>query len=322
MTLQTSQKAGCADSPRQCGDLHGSILSVTGISRPTDLASLATHWSDALASWAIPQHILDAAPRDPWHLPVMRFAERADRAVSDPSGVSFERAAEALEPRGSVLDVGAGAGAASLPLVPHAEHITAVDSKAEMLDAFAHRANELGVDCALVVGRWPDVASRVSKHDVVVAHHVVFNVPDIVAFLRALDSAATRRVVLELPPHHPLTWMSPLWSTFHGIDRPTSPIAGDLVEILSALGVEDLRAEYWQLDAAEHLASDGSDDSDQEMQQQRAALVTQRLCLPASREAEVLDALRALPGEARRDLVTVSWTPSLSSSPLDETATT
>ena len=290
------------------------------MSRPTDLASLAKHWSDALASWAIPQHIVDAAPRDPWHLPVTRFADRADRAVSDPSGVSYERAVEALKPSGWVLDVGAGAGAASLPLAPLAEHITAVDSKSEMLEAFAQRASKLGVDHTLVVGRWPDVASRVPKHDVAVAHHVVFNVPDILTFLRALDGAATRRVVMEMPPHHPLTWMSPLWLTFHGIDRPTSPIAGDLVEILSALGVDDLRAEYWQLDAAEHLASDGSDD---ESQQQRAALVTQRLCLPASRQAEVLDALGTLAADVHRDLVTVSWTPSpvLSPSPRAEAAT-
>ena len=279
------------------------------MSRPTDLASLAKHWSDALASWAIPQQILNSASRDPWHLPVTRFADRADRAVSNPTGVSYERAAESLGSRGSVLDVGAGAGAASLHLAPVTAHLTAVDSEPEMLQAFAQRAGELGVDYTLVVGRWPDVAPRVPKHDVAVAHHVVFNVLGIVEFLQALDAEATRRVVLELPPHHPLTWMNPLWSTFHGVERPSSPIAGDLVEILSAMGVDELRAEYWQLDRAEHLASEKSDD---ESQRQRSALTTQRLCLPTSREGEVLEALRALPADDRRDLVTVSWTPSRS----------
>ena len=122
---------------------------------------MAQRWTDALAAWAIPQNILDAATRDPWMLPVARFAGRADRAVSDPDGVSFERAAEVLrDDPGSVLDVGAGAGAASLPLTPWATSITAVDGKAPMLEAFAERAAEAGVDHREVLGTWPEVSCR------------------------------------------------------------------------------------------------------------------------------------------------------------------
>jgi len=268
---------------------------------------MAQHWSEALASWAIPQEIVDAAERDPWVLPVGRFAGRADRAVREPSGPSFERAAEVLRSSsGSVLDVGAGAGAASLPLAPWATLITAVDGRPEMLEAFTQRADELGAASHAIVGTWPDVAPQVATHDVTVVHHVVFNVPDIVPFLRALDDKSTRRVVLELPPHHPLTWMNPLWEQFHGISRPSAPIAGDLVEILSALDVDDLQAEYWQLTAEPPMAADGSSA---ESLEQRAALVAQRLCLPESREPEVLEAVLSVSPDYHRDLVTISWTP-------------
>lgn len=266
---------------------------------------MARHWADALAAWAIPQHILDAATRDPWALPVARFAGRADRAVSDPGGVSFERAAEVLRADpGSVLDVGAGAGAASLPLAPFATEITAVDGSAAMLEAFAERAHAAGVEHREVVGQWPDVAAEVARHDVAVVHHVLYNVSDVVPFLSALDASASRRVVLELPPHHPLSWMNPLWKQFHDLDRPSTPIAGDLVEILGAMEVADLSAEYWTLDVV--AASDGASE---ETPEQRAEIVTQRLCLPPEREPEVAAVLADVDPGYHRDVVTISWTP-------------
>ena len=266
---------------------------------------MTQRWADVLKSWAIPDEIRDAATRDPWALPVGRFAGRADRAVHEPSGISFERAAEVLRPEaGSVLDVGAGAGAASLPLAPLATRITAVDSSRAMLEAFAERADRSDVEHHEVEGKWPDVAGDVSVHDVVVVHHVVFNVADIAPFLIALDRAGQRRVVLELPPHHPLSWMNPLWKHFHDLDRPSGPTAGDLVEILGAMGAVDLEADYWQLN--DRAAADGADE---ESLAERAALVTQRLCLPVEREDEVAQSLADVDPGYHRDVVTVSWTP-------------
>ena len=57
---------------------------------------MATRWREHLEAWAIPPDILAAAPADPWAHPVSRFAGRADRAVAEADGVSFERAAEVL----------------------------------------------------------------------------------------------------------------------------------------------------------------------------------------------------------------------------------
>lgn len=266
---------------------------------------MARRWADALAAWAIPRHIADSAPRDPWVLPVARFAGRADRSMRDPGGVSFERAAQVLrDDPGSVLDIGAGAGAASLPLTAWTTTLTAVDGSAEMLEAFAERATEAGVDHREVLGTWPEIAAKVPGHDVVVAHHVVYNVADIVPFLSAIDAVARRRVVLEVPPHHPLSWLNPLWRQFHGVERPVTPIAGDLVEILGAMGVNDLSAEYWT-----NLEVGAADGSASESLRQRAQLVTQRLCLPEECEPEVAEALADIDPGYHRDVVTISWTP-------------
>lgn len=180
------------------------------------LEGLLECWRSDLAAWAIPDEITTAVTDSPWVLPRTVFARRADRIVAAPSGPSFERAWAALDPPGSVLDVGAGAGAASLPLLPRCTALMAVDTEQDMLDLLADRAAAAaaGAQPRLVHGRWPDVAAEAGTADVVTCHHVTFNVPDIEPFLAALTAAARRIVVLEMTVAHPLISLNPLWLRF------------------------------------------------------------------------------------------------------------
>lgn len=265
---------------------------------------VAARWSRALAAWGIPQPILDAAVRDPWGFPVAGFAERADRALATPGGVTYECALAALrQDVGSVLDVGAGSGAASLPLTPVATSLTAVDSSEAMLTAFGERAEAIGARFATVLGTWPTVAPQVPCHDVVIAAHVVYNVPALGSFVASLTDHARRRVVVELTPRHPLTWMTPLWRKFHDIDRPATPTVDDFVAVLQDMKVEALTVQPWSKPDARY-APDGSG---QQSLRHRAALVTRRLCLPPEREPEVAAELSAMAARERIDVVTVSW---------------
>lgn len=269
----------------------------------------ARAWARALESWAIPPEILDAAPADPWAHPVRRFAARADDAVARRDGVSYDLARDALRAarsrRGSasLLDVGAGSGAAGLPLVAAGEagRLVAVDSSARMLSALAERAAALGADVATVEGRWPapDVVAAAGPADVVVCHHVLYDVADIGPFVDALTAAAREAVVVELPPSHPLAWMTPLWQRFHGLDRPTRPTStDDLPAVLAERGITGARVVTWQ--RPDPVAQDPDE---------RAALVTQRLCLPQSRRAEVAAALAEVDPDGPRDVVTLTWAP-------------
>ncbi|WP_236003659.1 class I SAM-dependent methyltransferase [Nonomuraea antri] len=241
-----------------------------------DAEELAARWRERLESWAIPPEIVAAAPADPWSHSPERFGTRTDRALSEPDdGPTMSRLAEALPDQGTLLDVGSGPGAASLPLRGRIGHLYAVDTSAAMLDGLVIRAEKLGVPVTAVEGRWPDVADQVPVVDVTIAAHVVYNVPDLAEFLRALDARTRGRVVLELPHRHPMSWMTPLWQHFHGVSRPVRPIAEDCVALAAALGfavrVEEREAPLERFTSLEELA----------------ASACRRICLDPARAAEV-----------------------------------
>ena len=183
------------------------------------MTTAAQRWREDLAAWAIPDEILAQAPESPWIHPVAMFAA-ADEIPDSPS---HRLARSALAAGGSVLDVGSGGGRAAFALVPPAAAVVGVDHQAGMLAEFAAAAEARGVDHVEVIGDWPAVERAAPLCDVVVCHHVVYNVADIVPFVRALSAHARRRVVLELPVRHPLSGMSPLWHRFWGLERPVPP---------------------------------------------------------------------------------------------------
>src|SRR3954471_3085470 len=166
--------------------------------------SAVESWREQLAAWAIPPPIVDAPADSPWVLPHTVFIRRADRQIAEPVGASYAAALAALERPGTVLDVGAAAGAASLPLAPHLTAVTAVDADAVLLEAYGQRAKALGLPANLVHGQWPQVADAVPAADVVVCGHVLYNVSDLPPFVAALNARARRLVVAELTERHPL----------------------------------------------------------------------------------------------------------------------
>jgi SAM-dependent methyltransferase len=261
-------------------------------------------WRAELDAWAIPEEILAAAPESPWGFPVGLFRARAERAVAARTPSNLE-ALRWLPPGGVVLDVGAGGGAASLPLAGQAGRLVAVDESAGMAEAFLQAAAKAGVEAAAVTGRWPEVAGRVGPAEVVVCHHVFYNVPDLGPFAAALTDHARRRVVVELTDRHPLVAQAPLWRRFHGLERPAGPTADDAAAALRSLGL-DLQRQDWE--AEPRAGFDRLEDL--------VAFTRRRLCLPADRDDEVEEALleagaRQVDGfwaaGGSRRLTTLSW---------------
>ena len=248
----------------------------------------AERWRTELAGWEIPPAILAGAPESPWGFPPELFAAPPD-PVDTPSR---DRALEAMPAGGSVMDIGCGGGAGGLALVPPASLVIGVDESEQMLATFTRAADEHHVDHRAVRGRWPDVAEDVGVADVVVCHHVLYNVADLEPFVRALDAAGRRRVVVELTATHPMTTSAPLWKHFHDLDRPDGPSVELAAEVIRDLGY-DVRIERW------------SRPSRSVHRQVYVQMNRKRLCLPADADAEI-DAVMA-PTDGPREVATIWW---------------
>ncbi len=253
--------------------------------------SAATRWREALEAWALPPEILAQAPESPWIHPPVLF-QIPDVIEDSPS---HRCAREVLAPGARVLDVGCGGGIAAFALTPPATSVIGVDHQGEMLEMFRDNARARGVAVETVEGFWPAVANHVDRADVVVSHHVAYNVADIVPFLDALQDHASRRVVLELPDHHPLASLSSAWEYFWGLERPSEPTPEDLMNVLGEMGVVATR-ESWR----------GAMRSERDLAQ-AARFTRVRLCLAPEREGEVYDFLAAQAPTNERALSTIWW---------------
>ena len=250
----------------------------------------AGRWSAALAGWRIPDDILARAPESPWGFPPSLFG-----AHGAPGGALHRLARSGLGNGQTVLDVGCGGGAASIPLAPPARHLIGVDSSPEMLEAFAAAAEAAGVGHREVLGEWPAVACEAPLADVVVCRNVVYNVADITLFITALSTHASNGVVVELTQLHPSVALAPLWQHFWNLPRPDGPSAEMFLEIVAGLGYDAVAQSE---ERPVNKTATGAD---------YVAFVRRRLCLPEWRDPEIAAALAdAAPTTAS---VVVAWSP-------------
>ena len=261
----------------------------------TEPVAAAERWRELLAGWAIPSAIVEQAPESPWRHDVEAFA--VDDTL-DRDTVSAKWAREVLPPfGGTVLDVGCGGGRSAIPLVPPATELIGVDRRDAMLDEFVRAAGEIGVARRTVHGDWPEVASVTPLADVVICHHVVYGVGDIVPFVWALTEHARLAVVVELPVRHPMSTWSEAWQHFWDLPRPDGPTHLDVLAVLREIGI-DPEVAVGPRRALSHAASDP------------ASLVStarRRLCLPAERDDELAVWLDAHPPKWVSEVATIRW---------------
>ena len=252
---------------------------------------LIDKWKKDLQNWAIPDEILKNAPENPWiHPPVLfQLPEKIEQTFS------HQIAREALLPKGSVLDIGCGGGIATFANSDVTNLAIGVDHQKEMIEMFENNAKNRGIQVKTVEGFWPEVAEKVEATDVVVCHHVVFNVQEIENFVIELDKPAKKRVVVEMPYQHPLSNMNYAWKYFWNLERPKNPTADDFLNILESLGYKP-NMKRWHGEMRSGIDQDLA-----------AKFLRIRLCLPENREEEVKEFMNNNQESKERDLATIWW---------------
>lgn len=253
--------------------------------------SASEKWKSDLEAWAIPQEILEQAPESPWIHPPALFQIPKQIELTP----SHQKAFEALPVDGSILDIGCGGGIAAFAMGSKAGKVIGVDHQPEMLQMFTQNAKDRHVDSIVHDGFWPAVAEQVEVADVAVAHHVVYNVQEIVPFITAMNSHARKRVVLEMPQHHPLSNLSLAWKHFWNLDRPNAPTPQDLIEVLKEMGI-NAHLHLW----------DGKLRQERDLDES-VGFTRIRLCLPQEKEADVRIFLQQNPPSEIRPLATIWW---------------
>jgi SAM-dependent methyltransferase len=107
-----------------------------------------------------------------------------------------------LEPRMTVLDIGAAIGRWTLPIAERVRQVTAVEPLPGMRQVLLERVSSRGLTNTTVVGV-PWMEAEVLPHDVVIAAHATYTTQDLVGFVGRMNACARRTsyLALRVPAH-------------------------------------------------------------------------------------------------------------------------
>jgi SAM-dependent methyltransferase len=142
-----------------------------------------------------------------------------------------------LRPDDVVIDVGGGAGRTGLALARLCRELVNVDPSAGMLAGFEANAAKAGItNCRIVLGDWMSVDAP--RGSVALVNHVTYVTRDIESFIRKVEAAATRRVLLTVGSPPPPTRNRRIYELVFGEPEELVPGHVELVNALWAMGIE------------------------------------------------------------------------------------
>ena len=174
-------------------------------------------------------------PRQPdiWGGPIAaRFRADPRREMDD----NFLAVASYVTPDDMFIDAGGGAGRIGLPMALRCKEVINVDPSLGMVEEFHACAQESSItNVRGIVANWTDDHGAVG--DVVYAANVTYFVRDIDVFVKKLEAAARRRVIIAIwsapNPSHNAT----LFKMVYGEEQATVPGYPELLPVLWEMGI-------------------------------------------------------------------------------------
>ncbi len=157
-----------------------------------------------------------------------------ENVTSDPL---FLRLRQVVTPDTTVLDVGAGTGRFALTLAPYAQHITAVEPNAVMLNYLKQDAiEEERTNISALHTSWQDAPTNLSAN-IVLCSHVLYPIWDVDTFVAKLRVATRKACYIYMRAAHFDASTSSLWKHFHGDERRPAPGYIHALDVLFEMGI-------------------------------------------------------------------------------------
>ncbi len=177
--------------------------------------------------------VLGNPPADRWSGPRARGFRQDPRRPLDPN---LEVIASYIQPDDVLVDVGGGAGRYGLPLALRCRELVNVEPSPGMAAEYEASAAEAGIQNAkLVRADWR--AAKGIAGDVTMVCHVTYFVRDIVPFVRKLEQASSRRVIIDVVSVPPPNQTARLFELVFGEPMALRPGYRELLPVLWDMGI-------------------------------------------------------------------------------------
>ncbi len=151
-------------------------------------------------------------------------------------GVLLDKVQKYLNERSTVLDIGAGTGAFTIPIAQKAGEVTAIEPSAEMSKQLRSKAEGL-TNIHIIDKRWQDVnIGEIGRHDLVLAAHSLYGIVDIGAELKKMLSTAKTQLCI-ITRVGQVNFYADIWQRFKEEEYHPLPSFIYLYNVLYELGI-------------------------------------------------------------------------------------
>jgi hypothetical protein len=141
-----------------------------------------------------------------------------------------------IEAEDVIIDVGGGGGRISLPLALRCRAVINVEPSPTMGAGFRRNAAGAQIgNASIITGEWPDVDAPAGS--VALVNHVTYLTRDIVPFIKKLEQAGRRRVLITVNSVPPPSSQRVLYQLVHGEAEQVVPGHVELINVIWELGI-------------------------------------------------------------------------------------